>query len=84
MTNRLDRLERAGLVRRLPDPTDRRGIQVELTEKGDKTYVAAFAVQAEKEKIVTAGLKPNEKRELNALLRHLMIAFEKLDGDRDC
>src|SRR2546421_1156268 len=30
MTNRLDRLEQAGLLRRLPDPSDRRGIQVEL------------------------------------------------------
>ena len=34
MTNRLDRLEAAGLIRRLPDPTDRRGVQVELTEAG--------------------------------------------------
>ena len=31
MTNRLDRLEEAGLIKRLPDPDDRRGVQVELT-----------------------------------------------------
>lgn len=30
MTNRLDRLERRGLVRRVPDPDDRRGLGVEL------------------------------------------------------
>src|SRR5215211_4429110 len=34
MTNRLDRLESAGLVRRLPDPDDRRALKVELTEEG--------------------------------------------------
>src|SRR5436190_10728273 len=31
MTNRLDRLEKSGLVRRVPDPRDRRGVLVELT-----------------------------------------------------
>src|SRR3990170_2708550 len=39
MTNRLDRLEERGLVRRTPDPADRRGLQIELTpqarRKGD-------------------------------------------------
>ena len=34
MTNRLDRLEEAGLVRRVPDPDDRRGVLVELTDAG--------------------------------------------------
>jgi hypothetical protein len=34
MTSRLDTLEQAGFVRRLPDPDDRRGVVVELTEKG--------------------------------------------------
>src|SRR6476620_5598849 len=34
MTSRLDRLERRGFVRRLPDPDDRRGVIVELTDQG--------------------------------------------------
>ena len=34
MTNRLDRLEKAGLVKRLPDPDDRRGVLIELTDDG--------------------------------------------------
>src|SRR5436190_22776155 len=38
MTNRLDNLERRGLIRRLPDPNDRRGIIVELTDAGSKAY----------------------------------------------
>ena len=34
MTNRLDRLEKAGFVKRLPDPDDRRGVLIELTKAG--------------------------------------------------
>src|SRR4051794_41973167 len=38
MTSRLDRLEQAGYVRRLPDPDDRRGGVVEMTEKGGDAW----------------------------------------------
>jgi DNA-binding MarR family transcriptional regulator len=77
MTNRLDRLERAGLVRRLPDPDDRRGVQVELTAEGLALWEAAVGVQAEKEKLIASALDEDEKRELNALLRRLMLSFER-------
>jgi DNA-binding MarR family transcriptional regulator len=80
MTNRLDRLEQAGLVRRLPDPNDRRGIQVELTEKGKRLYEDAIGVQARKESLVAAALTDAEKKQLNTLLRRLMIEFERAEG----
>ena len=81
MTNRLDQLERAGLVERRPDPNDRRGIKVSATEKGIETWVAAFAAQAEKEKLLVSALSREEMGELNALLRKLMIAFERAVSD---
>jgi DNA-binding MarR family transcriptional regulator len=78
MTNRLDRLERAGLVRRLPDPDDRRGIQVELTEAGHEAWEQSVGVQAAKEKLITsAALDAKERERLNDLLRRLMLAFER-------
>jgi DNA-binding MarR family transcriptional regulator len=76
MTNRLDRLEEDGLVRRLPDPEDRRAIQVELTEKGRKTWEKAVAAQAEKEAVVAAALNEREQEQLTKLLRKLMLGFE--------
>lgn len=80
MTNRLDRLEQAGLVRRLPDPNDRRGIQVELTAEGKRLYEDAIGVQGRKESLVATALTNAEKKQLNALLRRLMIEFERAEG----
>ena len=39
MTNRLDRLEKAGLVKRLPDPDDRRGV-LDRADQGGREEVA--------------------------------------------
>lgn len=76
MTNRLDRLEEAGFVRRLPDPDDRRSVIVELTEKGNDVWLRAVGAQGEKERLVASALDDREKKQLNALLRRLMLVFE--------
>src|SRR5262249_534773 len=76
MTNRIDRLEKAGFVKRVPDPDDRRGVLVELTDDGRRTYDEAVGAQAAREKLMTAALNAREKDRLNALLRRLMLAFE--------
>ena len=80
MTNRLDNMEERGLVRRLDDPDDRRGVIVELTEAGKRLWDDTVAAQAEKESIVSAALGAREKRQLNELLRRLMHAFEDAHG----
>src|SRR6476660_4008418 len=77
MTNRLDRLEQAGLVQRLPDPDDRRGVLVELTDAGRTAWEQSVSAQAEQESLVAAALSVKEKQELNALLRRLMREFER-------
>lgn len=77
MTNRLDRLEASGLVRRLPDPDDRRSLQVELTEAGWQRWQDSVGAQAQKEGLVASALRPEEKERLNDLLRRLMLAFEE-------
>jgi len=79
MTNRLDGLEAAGLIRRLPDPSDRRGVQVELTEVGHSVYQDSAEAQAAKEALIASALNDKEKDQLNDLLRRLMLAAERLD-----
>ena len=80
MTNRLDRLEQADLIRRLPDPEDRRSVVVELTADGKRVYEEAVGVQARKEALVASALTVAEKKQLNALLRRMMLEFERAEG----
>jgi DNA-binding MarR family transcriptional regulator len=80
MTNRLDQLEDAGLVRRLRDPDDRRGVLIELTAKGRKAWEGSTGAQAHKEALIAAALTQREKEQLNALLRRLMLEFERRES----
>jgi DNA-binding MarR family transcriptional regulator len=82
MTNRLDRLEEAGLVRRVPDERDRRSVQVEVTAKGREFYERAVGAQAAKEAIVAEALTDKQQDELNELLRQLMLAFERREAQQ--
>lgn len=75
MTNRLDRLEAAGLVRRLADPDDRRGVLVEPTKAGHAAWDRATDTQAGREALIASALSEEEKEQLHALLRRLMRAF---------
>lgn len=75
MTNRLDRMEAAGLIRRLPDPNDRRGTLIEPTEQGNATWDRTAGTQARREATIAAVLDPAEREELYRLLRRLMRAF---------
>ena len=77
MTNRLDKLEAAGFIRRLPDPTDRRGLQIELTEAGHDVWARSASAQALKETWLASALADEEQEHLNVLLRRLMLAFER-------
>jgi DNA-binding MarR family transcriptional regulator len=75
MTARLDRLEKAGLIRRLPDPHDRRGTLVEPTEAGHLAWGSTVGTQAKREAMFASVLSESEKEELHRLLRRLMRAF---------
>lgn len=77
MTNRLDRMEAAGLLRRLPDPSDRRGTLVEPTEAGHAIWDRTAGTQAIREARISSALDAKERAELNRLLRALMRAFPR-------
>ena len=75
MTNRLDRLEESGMVRRLDDPNDRRAVLVEPTEAGHAAWDRAIRAQADREALIASVLTEEEKEALHSLLRKLMMAF---------
>jgi len=79
VTSRIDRLERRGFVRRLPDPDDRRGVIIELTDEGLEVVDAAVAANIASERQLLAQLEPNEIVELEGLLRKLLRGLELPD-----
>jgi DNA-binding MarR family transcriptional regulator len=81
MTNRIDRLEEAGLVSRHRDPLDKRGVLVELTQRGHATVDAALADLLDRERELLGGLDTDQQAELAALLRVLLAPFDAADAD---
>ena len=71
MTNRVDRLTGRGLVERLPDPHDRRGVLVRLTEAGRATVDGALASLLELERPLLGALGSEDRERLAGLLRKL-------------
>jgi DNA-binding MarR family transcriptional regulator len=82
MTNRIDQLENAGLVQRHRDPSDRRGVRVEMTDAGLQTWRESTNTQAIKEALVASALTKDEQHQLNGLLRKLMLEFERAERQR--
>ncbi|MGZ4186934.1 MAG: MarR family winged helix-turn-helix transcriptional regulator [Solirubrobacteraceae bacterium] len=81
MTNRLDKLEARGLIKRAPDPDDRRGVLLELTEGGRERLDGYVDAGASREKELLSGLSPAEKSELNALLSKLLLSLQRREPD---
>jgi len=75
MTNRLDRLESRGLVRRRPDPEDRRAIVVGLTPAGRKLVDATVGDMLAEVAKLLAGLTDDEQTTLANLLRKLLVSL---------
>ncbi|NCF24492.1 MAG: MarR family transcriptional regulator [Gammaproteobacteria bacterium] len=69
MTNRIDRLETRGLVRRRPDPKDRRGVNVSLTAKGRKLIDKGIQHRLDSARESLQALSAAQQRQLAQLLR---------------
>ena len=74
-TKRLDRLERAGLVERAPDPDDRRGVIISLTEAGRELIDRVTEAHLANEARLLAGLSAREREQLAGLLRKLGLSL---------
>lgn len=75
MTNRIDRLAAKGLVVRGPDPSDRRGVLVRLTDTGRELADAALTSLLDERELL-AALPDRRLGELADLLRELTVQFE--------
>jgi DNA-binding MarR family transcriptional regulator len=77
MTHLVDRLEREGLVERVPDPDDRRGVLVSLTRRGRAVVERVGPSHLETQRRMLAALTKQEQAELARLLRKLLIELEE-------
>lgn len=80
VTKRLDRLEKAGLVERRPDPADRRGTLVRLTRRGKAVVDRAIETHVASEERLLGSLAAADRRALDDLLRALLPGLERADS----
>ena len=76
MTNRLGRLERSGLVRRRAHPSDRRSVEVQLTDDGFARLDETLSEHLANEQRLLAPLSARERAQLDALVRKLLGPLE--------
>lgn len=80
MTNRLDRLEAAGLVTRDLDPDNRRSMRVALTDGGRTRVDAAVTDHVANEERLLTALTRTERQQLDDLLRTLLAGLTDQPG----
>lgn len=76
MTAAIDRVERKGLVSRAPNPVDRRGSLVRLTDEGRRVVDEAMGRHADVEHELVAALAAEDRERLAGLLRRLVLALD--------
>jgi DNA-binding MarR family transcriptional regulator len=81
MTQILDRLERLGFVQRMTDPSDRRKVLAELTDKGLETAQRASASYAKERRRILKSLSPDEVEKVDAAVRLLLGVLTDADPE---
>ena len=81
MTNRIDRLEVRGLVARATEPTDRRGVNVRLTERGRQLTDAAIEARLTAANEQLEALSLEERRAVSAGLRKVFLEIGSVESD---
>lgn len=80
---RIDRLVTDGLAERVPDPDDRRGTRVLLTDRGREVFETVAPAHLDNERRLLAALTPQEQSTLAALLRKLLVDLEEAPAADD-
>lgn len=75
----LDRMARDGWVERLRDPTDRRKVQVRLTERGARLQKNSEILDVSRVAATLATIDPEQRAVLMAALRNLAQAIDEPD-----
>lgn len=77
MTNRIDQLEKAGLVERIPNPEDGRSFLIALSKKGFALIDEAATAHVATQERLVSGLSKKDRKALDALLKAYLAGFEE-------
>jgi len=80
MTGKLDRLEQLGLIKRSPDPDDRRAIKLGITDPGRGLIDEAFTTSLSVYQSMLNEFSPAEVKNFEALLEKLLTRLDHLSG----
>jgi DNA-binding MarR family transcriptional regulator len=72
MTRMIDRLQEKGLIRRTPNPGDRRATNLELTAAGSALYPQLLAAKETVQAQFLRGFSKNEVHVLDSLLNRML------------
>ena len=75
MTNRVNHLERQGLIQRVADRADKRSTLVSLTPHGKDLIERALIVHTQTQNALLKNLSDAQRAQLESLLRELLLAF---------
>lgn len=75
MTNRVDQLEKVGLVERAQNPEDGRGVIISLTDEGFAVIDAAVTDHVATQLRLTSTLSPKDTAALNRLLSKYLVGL---------
>jgi DNA-binding MarR family transcriptional regulator len=77
ITHRIDRLEKSELVKRIPDPSDRRGCLISLTDRGFCLIEQVVEAHIDNEHQILKILEDQEKEVLTIILRKMLFTLEE-------
>lgn len=83
MTNRIDRLEAKGMVERLPDPNDGRGVIVRLTNTGKVAVDQAVTDLLDRERVLLDSVSADNQKVIADLLRQIVLPLDDANMPSD-
>ncbi len=79
LTSMLDRMEKQGHLRRIPDPNDRRQIHIVLTDKARSSYTKYQSVSAQMSDIFYQDLSDKEIAQFEVLLAKILSNLKEYE-----
>lgn len=76
MTNRIDQLQKAGLINRVKNPDDGRGFLISLSAEGHRVIDEAVTAHVETQAKLAAVLTAEQRQQLDDIMRTFLSAFE--------